>query len=62
MLTKNIYLSVEIEDVDEPELLAEILAERLFEKTDFLIKSVQYRYGAFGRVDKIYANEVLSTE
>lgn len=58
MLTKNIYLSVEIEDVDEPELLAEIMAEKLFERTD-LIKSVQYRYGAFGRVDKLYASEVL---
>jgi hypothetical protein len=54
-LLKNIYLSVEVDEKEtegEPgEQLAFELAKEL---TDLVgVKSVQYRYGAFGRVDKV---------
>lgn len=55
-MTKNIYLSVELKNKDvDPDKLARLIAEDLVDvKT---VKSVQYRYGAFGKVDKVFSRE-----
>jgi len=52
-MLKNAFLNIEFKEKPEnPELEAEEIAKRIVSQND-LIKSVQFRYGAFGRVDKI---------
>jgi len=54
-MTKNIFLQVEFNKSDEvsEEELARELAIKLLNSKE--VKNVQYRYGAFGRVDKVHA-------
>jgi len=57
-MTKNIFLSVEfnknmLTSFTEEEL-ARYLAEEIMESHDS-IKNVQFRYGAFGKVDKVFS-------
>ncbi len=56
-MTKDIFLTVQINKnkVVEPELLARDLAEILVEHDIGVINNVQFRYGAFGKVDKIHS-------
>ncbi len=57
-MTKDIFLTVQIDKnkVVDPEWLARNLAQKLIESHDEgTIKNVQFRYGAFGKVDKIHS-------
>jgi hypothetical protein len=56
-MTKNIFLQIEfnkneLDDKSEEELARE-LAIKLLNSDP--VKNVQYRYGAFGKVDKVHA-------
>ncbi len=54
-MKKNIILNIELTNkVDEESEIARKIAEDLT-KAD-IVKSVQYRYGNFGRVDKVYSD------
>lgn len=53
MTRKNVFLNIELKKKPEnPELVAKNLAQFLSQED--MVVSVQYRYGAFGRVDKVF--------
>lgn len=51
---KNVFLNVELrhkKGIDN-NIIAKNLAQKIV--NDDMVKNVQYRYGVFGRVDKVY--------
>ena len=57
-MTKNIFLTIEVDssaihESGDGEWTAQVFAEDLIDQWP-LVTSVQYRYGAFGRVEKVH--------
>ena len=53
-MPKNVFLNIELKnnlDIDN-DLIAKELAKKMIDTN--LVKNVQFRYGIFGRVDKLH--------